>query len=1123
MNNQQGLELEFLADNNLAGFRLQRLEIFNWGTFHNKIWQLEPQGKNSLLTGDIGSGKSTIVDAITTLLVPAHRIAYNKAAGAENKERSLRSYVLGYYKSERDSETGIVKPAQLRHQDSYSVLLGVFYNEGYDQYITLAQVFWMKEQQGQPARFYVGAEKALSIKADFANFGADMTALRKRLRQSNIEVFDNFPPYSAWFRRRFGIQNEQALELFHQTVSMKSVGNLTEFVRNHMLEPFEETKQRIDNLLLHFDDLNRAYQAVLKAEDQVSLLTPIVNHCLKYQEIEQQIQKLNHNLNNLSPYFSELRLNLLNNALTDIHQKWQETLAQITHARELQTEQRQQLDQIKWDIQQNGGHRLSELERQITEKEKLKIEREQKAERYRHYVTKLDEIIVSNDADFIAQKTRLAQQQQRLYLQETEHKNTEIEASADLRQLKEKIDQITQEIQSLKQRESNIGSQQIAIRRALCESLNLKEEKLPFIGELLQVKESEKDWEGAAERLLHNFALSLIVPEEHYAEVSEWVNSNHLKGRLVYYRVTKQQQMLEHTLHSDSLLHKLSIKPQTPYFQWIENELYKRFDFVACHSAEQFRRESRAITLYGQIKDKSGRHEKDDRYRLDDRSRYVLGWSNKDKIATLTKSIQQLEKQRTALEDLIIQSKQAVQALRDTFNTLIHLEAFHSFCELDFESVVKEIAVLKSEYDKISASSNILTILNDKKKQIELALKETENRHFHLLQQQGALENRRTQLTNDLEETTLFVEEKQVDAETKRILSNALSEILYKCSLTLENCKNIEDKLTSQFNSQIKQNTSEQKQLSEAIVKGMTTFNGKYPLETNEFEPSVASFLEYQAFLSRLNSDDLPRFVAQFKKLLNENTINEIANLNAQLNREQSIIEQRIGIINRSLENIDYNPDRYISLEIDINPDPEIRQFRQDLRSCTEGAVTGSEDNQYSETKFFQVKQIVDRFRGREGLTEQDKRWTSKVTDVRNWFMFAATERWRADHTEYEHYPDSGGKSGGQKEKLAYTILAASLAYQFGLEFGVTRSRSFRFVVIDEAFGRGSDESAEYGLRLFKQLNLQLLIVTPLQKLQIIEPFVASVGYVKNINGSDSRLLNLTIEEYLERKAELQS
>jgi uncharacterized protein YPO0396 len=73
-------------------------------------------------------------------------------------------------------------------------------------------------------------------------------------------------------------------------------------------------------------------------------------------------------------------------------------------------------------------------------------------------------------------------------------------------------------------------------------------------------------------------------------------------------------------------------------------------------------------------------------------------------------------------------------------------------------------------------------------------------------------------------------------------------------------------------------------------------------------------------------------------------------------------------------------------------------------------------------------------------------------------------------------------------------------------------------VVIDEAFGRGSDESTEYGLRLFEQLRLQLLIVTPLQKIHIIEPFVASVGFVHNEGGRASQLRNLSIEEYREEK-----
>ena len=134
---------------------------------------------------------------VTTLLVPANRIAYNKAAGADSRERTLRSYVLGHYKSERNEVSGSAKPVALRDQNSYSVILGVFRNAGYDQTITLAQVFWMKDMQGQPARFFVNAPRALAIDTDFSRFGADIGALRKRLRSGGAEVFDSFTDLAA--------------------------------------------------------------------------------------------------------------------------------------------------------------------------------------------------------------------------------------------------------------------------------------------------------------------------------------------------------------------------------------------------------------------------------------------------------------------------------------------------------------------------------------------------------------------------------------------------------------------------------------------------------------------------------------------------------------------------------------------------------------------------------------------------------------------------------------------------------------------------------------------------------------------------------------------------------------
>ena len=236
--------------------RLQRCEVLNWGTFHGRVWRLELDGDNALLTGDIGSGKSTLVDAITTLLVPAHKITYNKAAGAEARERDLRSYVLGHYKSEK-GESRPVRASRSPCATTTAIrsFSAISATRASTRRSRSRRCSGSRTLQGQPARFFVVADAPLGIAEHFADFGTDINALRKRLRaMAKVEVYDSFPPYGAAFRRRFGIENEQALDLFHQTVSMKSVGNLTDFVRQHMLEAFP-VEPRIDALIGHFDDL----------------------------------------------------------------------------------------------------------------------------------------------------------------------------------------------------------------------------------------------------------------------------------------------------------------------------------------------------------------------------------------------------------------------------------------------------------------------------------------------------------------------------------------------------------------------------------------------------------------------------------------------------------------------------------------------------------------------------------------------------------------------------------------------------------------------------------------------------------------------------------------------------
>ncbi len=84
----------------LPGFRLTRMEVFNWGTFdsaHGHVHILPVEGQTALLVGHNGSGKSTLVDALLTLLVRPGVRNYNVAAGAHKQERDERSYIKGAF------------------------------------------------------------------------------------------------------------------------------------------------------------------------------------------------------------------------------------------------------------------------------------------------------------------------------------------------------------------------------------------------------------------------------------------------------------------------------------------------------------------------------------------------------------------------------------------------------------------------------------------------------------------------------------------------------------------------------------------------------------------------------------------------------------------------------------------------------------------------------------------------------------------------------------------------------------------------------------------------------------------------------------------------------------------
>lgn len=1121
------LEMDFAEDLSLAGFRLERLDVYNWGTFHDRIWSFPLQGQNGLLTGDVGSGKSTLVDALTTLLIPAHKAAYNKAAGADQKERSLSSYVQGFYKSSRSESGSGARPVALRDKNAYTVLLGVFRNRGYEQILTLAQVFWLKNASSTPERLFVVADRDLNIKEHFSGFGSNIAALKKRLKEmERVEPpFESYNQYSAAFMRRLGLRNEQALELFHQTVSMKSVGNLTDFVREHMLEAFP-VEERIEDLIRHFNDLTRAHDAVKKAKEQIEKLTPLVDGLDRYSKQQSEVVELKKTRDGLSTYFAGLTTSLLEKRIEKIERGLEKLANKEIRLQEKLLQLRGSRDELSSQIASNGGDRLDSLKSQLQNLEQKKLKRIQAAELYNVLAQQLglSRVIPPDSNSFEQNQEELATLVARLQADKQQLENQKVEVEVQIRSLKSECEALEREIQSLEKRKSNIPYAQIQLRYQLCDHLGIDEVELPFAGELLQVDPAQKAWEGAAERLLHSFAQSLLVPERHYTAVSDWVNQTDLKGRVVYYRTRTQQNPNMSDLHRDSLCEKIQIKSDSEFYRWLEIELRQRFDYVCCEDMDIFRQQKFALTRTGQVKSAGAKHEKDDRYSIWDSSRYVLGWNNQDKLQSLR--LQLKNKQQDGLRNFEERAKleEQIKALESKNNSAVSLRHYRDFEELDFASPALEIEQVQNDLKQLEGTSDVLKELQAKRDGIDLQISDADDERLVISKEKGTEEQKKAQSLNQCEECQKIIAQTNLvlDDECKNVYRNLCAATLGERPITVESSRNDEKMIREELQRRIDNTDRTISTLRDSIIKRMQNYRNDYPAETSEMDASLESEQEYRKALQTLQADGLPDFQDRFKKLLRENTLNGISLFNGQLSREEKEIKDRIERINKSLVQIEYNPGRYISLEPTNVHDGDIVEFKQHLRACMEGTLGGAEDETHLEQKFLQVKEIIDRFKGRENSAESDRRWRRKVTDVRNWFEFAASERYQETNEEFEHYTSSGGKSGGQKEKLAYTVLAASLAYQFGLEWEESQSRSFRFVVIDEAFGRGSDESARYGLELFKKLNLQLLIVTPLQKIHVIEPYVQCVGFVSSPEERESHLRTLTIQEYHAEKAQRQ-
>ncbi|MDR2928378.1 MAG: hypothetical protein LBV41_09320 [Cytophagaceae bacterium] len=1121
----------FDTGSDAAGFRLQYMEIYNWGTFNKKVFRINPLGNNSLLTGANASGKSTLVDALLTLLVPLKKdIFYNQSSGVGKKgDRTDATYVLGHYGNQQEEGVASTTSLRLRDKKTYSVILASFANTE-QKIITLFQVRWFANDELKTV-FGISREP-LEIRTDFFNFdskGVWKKVLEQKYNANStkkrIEFCNGPTEYGEKIVVLLGMREKKALSLFNQIVGVKVLSDLDDFIRTNMLEEKDAENEYVD-LIRNFDELMSAKINIDKTKEQIVQLEPIDEIANVLFDIQKELDELQQ-LKEMAVYWftkkkvelaqkelekSAARLEFLNEELEKLKQR----------EKELKDRETDLTVQIKTDT---VGNRIEKLKTEIRSLEKNRGSRLEKLETYNQIALKVgfaenpnEDAFIENREDANTKKNEFAilRENKAEELRQGKNRGDEIQR---------KIDANIETIQSLQKYKNNIIGREAEIREEILRATGATADEIPFIGELIRVKDDERTWELSIEKILHTLAMRLIVPDEYYAKVNEYVNTNNLRGRIVYqrYREFNTSRTRDYgEKQPNSLLNKIEFKPNNIYADWLEDIIYHQYNYACVNNLHEFNHyDERAVTKEGLIKSTRGRHEKDDRPHVMRQENYVLGWSNQGKIRLVQVEVRKLqEEQQEAIKQIRIIEKsiKETDALKDDFFKLV--ETYTRYDDIDWQSYAKTIQEKVEEKTKLEVANDIIHELQKQLEKVQADLEQLSgsdiaNKSREIFQTEEKIRNTEEKCA---ENSQILEQLGEIDVTLFESENVELQNISYQNIAKTE--KEFQVRNIEKIKTQTEIKTEHERKAAHLInsfknpPQEITDRFHDWRSDVNHLPDSehLELIAEYQSYYTKLKDEDLVRFEKKFNEYLRETITNKVSAFRMFFVNWEDSIKKAIKDLNDSLKSIDFNhtPTTYIQLVATRMLGDEATDFRNLLNSAipklndTDATIEGRKEHFENH-----IEPLIEKLK-----TEQ---WRKKVMEVRAWFTYKAEEFYKETETKKQTYESMGQLSGGEKAQLTYTILGSAIAYQFGLTNDGVQSNSFRFIAIDEAFKSQDEDKARYLLSLCKQLQLQLLVVTPSDNIHIVQDDISIVHYVER-SRNESILRDLPIEQFTEER-----
>jgi uncharacterized protein YPO0396 len=1111
----------FSSDPAFAGFRLARFEAYNWGTFHEHVCVLPLSNQNAMLTGANGAGKTTLVDALIALLNPTPERYFNQSAGFEDRKRTrkVEDYVRGVYGfSEKNRE-------QLRdlpnEQPSYTVLLGIFYNQDLQQHYTLAHLYWFRNAELQK-RFYT-APIDLNIEEHF-RFGGDIRVFNSNIsKKLQAKTYDNFSDFALDFQPKLGMRvpakannaagRTKALHLLAKTAGIKVLGDLNAFIRDHMLDE-HNMEEAFDQLKKEYADIAETQQTLEKLTRQEQMLMPLSDkntERIRYKDEAQQWETLQKVV---GPWFTQQHVGLLEAAIKEnklLLQQNQEALEQTeTTLKKL----REQETNLKIEINSDGtGQRLQQLHQ---EKERSEAELEKRRAKAKDYARFAGALHLRQAPDY----TTFAHQQQQLeaiahqLLDEKQQNKQQRDALvAQKSQTEQNAQGLRQELESLRKRRNNLPDELIRCRERLAEGIHIAEQDLPFVGELLEVRpQDQTQWRHGLEKLLSPFSLYLLVAPRHLSKVARWVRANRLGNVLLRFIEAEDDaaEPLQNDLDPQIAANKLDIHPDTPFANWLRLELNKRYPHRCTEDQAEYERSPKALTPEGLYKsDKL--HQKDDRQR---NHRNVLGWDNQEKIRQIEAELRSKQSDIERLQERIVPVDKDIDKIDEKIAHANRLADFTQFSDIDVDNIQLEIEDIIRQITTLEQASSQVKALQQQLKQVEKDIQAAEAKKKELHTNEGRINSQLDQFSTQLhikktdaaeytphhthsphfEDFLRNLPELDLDTiqKTQQIQKNQLDEKIRAAQKSADQLQTEAERLMKDF-----------KQPAKTLLDQFPS----WPNDTDELgQPLIENIGDYLGLLERIQSDQLPELRERYQARASKDIGNAMQAFQRRMEDQLNDHRDNIDNINQSLRTLSYSAGTYLQVVTEENlRKGRIGEFYQLLHSWDYDRAVFLTASEHEKLEIWKetVKKIGNIIR----RLETEPIWRKEVTDVRNWLSFKTQQYYSSDGEVVRGtlLDSTGGKSGGEQAKITYTVLAAALTYQFNINTSEQSARSFRFIVVDEAFSKLDPENSAYLLDLLTALQFQMLIITPNTGIATGEKYMSHLIFIKKESDNPPR------------------